>query len=181
LDGQLQLDDLPTKERRDMTDTASAARKVRPIPEGYHSLTPGLVVHNAAEAIEFYKRAFGARELARMPTPDGQKVWHAELQIGDSRLMLGDEMPGMGSRSPKSLGGTASSIHLYVEDADAAVERAVEAGATVTMPLEDAFWGDRYGQVTDPFGHSWGIATRREELSEAEMARRAEQFAAQAG
>jgi PhnB protein len=164
-----------------MTDTASAARKVRPIPEGYHSLTTALVVHDGAEAIEFYKRAFGAQELARMGSPDGQKVWHAELQIGDSRLMLSDEFSEMDVRSPKALGGTASSLHLYVEDADAAFERAVEAGATVAMPLEDVFWGDRYGKVTDPFGHSWGIATRREELSEAETARRAEQFAAQPG
>ena len=163
-----------------MTDTASAARSVRPVPEGYHSLTPGLVVDNAAEAIEFYKRAFGARELGRLSAPDGHTIWHAELQIGDSRLMLGDESPDMSEgRAPKSLGGTASSIHIYVEDADAAFQRAIEAGATVSMPLMDAFWGDRYGKVTDPFGHQWGIATRREEVSVEEMRRRAEAFAAQ--
>ena len=156
-----------------MTDTATAVQSVRPIPEGYHSLNPTLVVHNGAEAIEFYKRAFGAQELGRMTSPDGQTVWHAELQIGDSRLMLGDECPVMSDiRSPKSLGGTAGSIHLYVEDADAVFQRAVNAGATVSMPLMDAFWGDRYGKVTDPFGHSWGIATRKEEVSEEEMHRR---------
>ncbi|MBI3970088.1 MAG: VOC family protein [Chloroflexi bacterium] len=163
-----------------MTDTATAARRVRPIPEGYHSLTPALVVHNAAEAIEFYKRAFGAQELGRMPAPDGRRIWHAELQIGDSRLMLSDEFPDIDeSRSPKALGGTASSLHLYVEDADAAFQRAVDAGATVSMSLVDAFWGDRYGKVTDPFGHQWGIATRQEEVSEEEMQRRAQAFAAE--
>jgi PhnB protein len=161
------------------TTTMGAARGVRPIPEGYHSLTPGLVVDNAAEAIEFYKRAFGAQELGRMASPEGQ-IWHAELQIGDSRLMLGDEFPDMGAPSPKSLGGTTSSIHLYVEDADAVFQRAIEAGATASMPLENAFWGDRYGQVIDPYGHRWGIATRQEEVSDEEMQRRAQAQAAQA-
>src|SRR5436190_14999323 len=150
---------------------------MRPVPEGYHSLTPGLIVDNAAEAIEFYKRAFGARELGRMTAPDGKQVWHAELQIGDSRLMLSDEFPEHGARGPKALGGTASSLHIYVENADAAFQRAVDAGATVSMPLMDAFWGDRYGKVTDPFGHQWGIATRQEEVSEEEMMRRAQAHA----
>ena len=114
-----------------------------------------------------------------MPGPDG-KVSHAELQIGDSRLMLGDEFPDMGdTRAPTSLGGTAVSIHLYVEDADAVFEQAVKAGAKVTMPMSDAFWGDRYGKLADPFGHSWGIATRKEEISEEEMMRRAQAFASQ--
>lgn len=163
-----------------MTFTAATARSARPIPEGYHSLTPGLVVDNTAEAIEFYKRAFGAQELFRMPAPDGQKIWHAELQIGDSRLMLGDESPDMSdTRAPKSLGGTASSLNIYVEDADAVFQRAVEAGATVSMPLMDAFWGDRYGRVTDPFGHAWGIMTHQEDVSEEEIQRRAEAFAAE--
>ena len=162
-----------------MTDTAPAARKVRAIPEGYSSLTTALVVHDAAAAIEFYRRAFGADELSRAPSPDGQKIWHAELRIGDSVLMLSDEMEEMGVRSPKSLGGSASSLHLYVEDADAVYQRAVDAGATASMPPMDAFWGDRYGKVTDPFGHSWGIATRKEELSHEEMERRAQSFAAQ--
>ncbi len=163
-----------------MTQIASSAQAVRQIPEGYHTLTPALIVHNAAEAIEFYKRAFGAQELGRMAAPDGQRVWHAELQIGDSRLMLGDEFPDMGDcRAPTSLGGTTTSIHLYVEDADAVFQRALDAGATVSMPLMDAFWGDRYGKVTDPFGHQWGIATRQEEVSEEEIERRAQAFAAE--
>ena len=161
-----------------MTDTT--ARGVRPIPEGYHSLTPALVVRNAAEAIAFYQRAFGARELSRMAAPDGQRIWHAELQIGDSRLMLSDEFPEMSdARAPPSLGGTAVSLHLYVEDADAVFQRALEAGATVSMPLADAFWGDRYGKVTDPFGHVWGIATHKEDVSEAELRRRVEAFSAE--
>ena len=162
-----------------MTQTVEAAQRVRPIPEGYHSLTPALVVRDAAKAIEFYKRAFGARELSRMASPDGQSVWHAEIQIGDSRLMLGDESPDMSAlRAPTSLGGSASSVHLYVEDADAAFQRAVDAGATVSMPLEDAFWGDRYGRVTDPFGHEWAIATHTEDMSDEEALRRGEAFAA---
>src|SRR5207249_712564 len=149
-------------------------------PEGYHSLTPALVVDNAAAAIEFYKRAFGAHELFRMAAPDGKKVWHAELLIGNSHLMLGDEAPDVSDcRSPKSLGGTASSLYIYVDDADAVFQRAVEAGATASMPPMDAFWGDRYGKLTDPFGHQWGIATRQEEVSEEEMARRVQACAAQ--
>jgi PhnB protein len=161
-----------------MIDTATAPGSVRPIPEGYHSMTPAVIVQDAAAAIEFYKRAFGAEEVFRMASPDGTKIWHAELKIGDSLLMLGDEMPEMGAVSPKTLGGTGSSIHLYVEDADAVVQRAVAAGATITMPLEDAFWGDRYGKIADPFGHSWGIATHQEDVSEEEMARRVQAFTA---
>jgi PhnB protein len=157
----------------------SATPATRPIPEGYYSLTPGLVVRDAAKAIEFYQRAFGAQEVTRMQAPDG-RVWHAELQIGDSRLMLGDEFPDMGTtRAPQSLGGTSVSVHLYVEDVDAVFKRAVEAGATVTEPLTDMFWGDRYGKITDPFGHDWGLATRVEEVSEEEQQRRAEAFARQ--
>jgi uncharacterized glyoxalase superfamily protein PhnB/predicted TIM-barrel fold metal-dependent hydrolase len=160
------------------TEIAKPAQRVSPIPEGYHSVTPGITVQNAAEAIEFYKRAFGAEELSRMTAPDGTTVWHAEIRIGDSHIMLGDEMPDMGvTRAPKSLGGTASSLHLYVEDVDAAFERAVAAGATVAMPVSDQFWGDRYGTVLDPYGHLWGIATRKEILSEEEMYRRAAAFA----
>ena len=159
-----------------MTATTSAPRSVRPIPEGYHTLSPALAVRNAAEAIEFYKRAFGAQELFRMTAPDGQAVWHAEIQIGDSRLMLGDEMPDMGVRAPTSLGGSPVSLHLYVEDADATFQRALDAGATVSMPIEDAFWGDRYGKVTDPFGHEWSIAAHQEDVSEEEIRRRAQTF-----
>ena len=165
-----------------MTDSTAAVKSVRPIPEGYHSVTPGLTVKNAAEAIEFYKRAFGAVELGRMSSPDGQHVWHAEIKIGDSRVMLGDEFPDMGDcRAPSSIGGTSVSLHIYVEDADAAFQRALDAGATVSMPLMDAFWGDRYGKLVDPFGHSWGIATHQEEVSDEEMKRRAAAFSCQAG
>ena len=134
---------------------------VQPIPEGYHSITPYLVVNGAAEAIEFYKRAFGAIEIDRSPTPDGNKIMNASIQIGDSRIMLNDEFPEFGCKGPVTLGGTAVTLHLYVEDADAVFEQAVAAGSTITMPISDAFWGDRYGCVTDPFGHSWGIATRK--------------------
>ena len=163
-----------------MAESVAVAPSVRPIPEGYHSLTPAFVVNNAAAAIEFYKRAFGAEEICRMQSPDGQKVWHVELRIGDSHLMLGDEMPGMGDyRSPTSLGGTTSSIHIYVEDADAFFQRAVDAGATPSMPLMDMFWGDRYGKVTDPFGHQWGIMTHQEDVSDEEVQRRAAAMASE--
>ena len=157
-----------------MTVSAPIARSARPLPEGFHTLTPTLIVSGAAAAIEFYTRAFGAVELFRMSSPDGQQVWHAEIQIGDSRLMLSDEMPEMCDiRSPQALGGSPVGIHLYVEDVDAAVSRAVDAGATVTMPPMDMFWGDRFGTVTDPFGHRWSIATHVEDVSEEEIARRA--------
>lgn len=153
------------------------AKSVRPIPEGYHTLTPALIVNNAAAAIEFYKRGFGAEELGRMSAPDGQKVFHAEIRIGDSKVMLADEFPEMGDcLSPTSIGGTASSLHIYVEDADAVFQRAVEAGATVAMPLMDAFWGDRFGKLIDPFGHHWSIATHIEDVTEEEMHRRAVAF-----
>src|SRR5690349_611681 len=136
-----------------MTDsTTVTVAGVLPVPEGYHTLTPVLTIDGAAAAIDFYTRAFGARELNRAVAPDGTRVWHAELQIGDSRLMLSDEFPDMGARGPLSLGGSPASIHLYVEDVDGFVERAVSAGATLTMPLENQFWGDRYGKLTDPFG-----------------------------
>ena len=158
-----------------MTTTTTGRASVRPIPEGYHTLTPSLTVHNAAEAIEFYKRAFGAEEVFRAQGPDGQQIWHAELQIGDSRVMLNDEFPDMGCRGPHSIGGSPASLHIYVADADAVFQQAVAAGATVRMPLEDAFWGDRYGRLADPFGHEWAIATRQEELTEEEMKQRAGQ------
>ena len=162
-----------------MAVSAPAPQSVRPIPEGYHTLTPTLVVNGAAEAIEFYKRAFGAVELFRMPAPDGQKLWHAELQIGDSRIMLSDEFPEMcGTVAPTTLGGSSVGVHLYVEDADATVQRAVDAGATVKMPLTDMFWGDRFGGILDPFGHQWTIATHVEDVSEEELARRATQACA---
>jgi PhnB protein len=146
-------------------------------PAGYHSVTPAIVVRGAADAIEFYKRAFGAEELSRMPGPDGTIV-HAEIKIGDSIVMLGEESPQYGTSSPLSLKGNHGSLHIYVEDADSAFDRAVRAGARVDSPLEDAFWGDRYGKVSDPFGHQWGIATRVKNLTPEEMRRASEEWLA---
>lgn len=138
---------------------------VKPIPEGMHTITPHLVCEGAAEAIEFYKKAFGAVERGRMPGPDG-KIMHAMLSIGDSPLMLNDDFPEMaGGRGPKALQGSPVTLHLYVEDVDAAFAKAVAAGATVRMPVADMFWGDRYGQVTDPFGHHWSLATHKQDLT----------------
>jgi uncharacterized glyoxalase superfamily protein PhnB len=149
------------------------------IPAGYHSITPSIVVRDAARAIDFYKRAFGAEEINRMAGPDGS-IMHAEIRIGDSIVMLGEESEQWGSRSPLSTNGNPGSLHLYVPDADAAYARAIEAGATARFPLEDAFWGDRYGKVTDPFGHEWGIGTRVKDLSDAEMRQAAEAWMAKA-
>ena len=146
---------------------------VRPVPEGYHTATPYLTVDDAAAAIEFYKRAFGATERVRMAAPDG-KIAHAELEIGDSIVMLSDPFPHAQTRPPRELGGTSGGVFLYVEDVDSAFERAVDAGATVTMPLEDMFWGDRFGSVNDPFGHHWSLATHTEDLTEQEIAERAQ-------
>ena len=145
---------------------------VKPIPEGYHTATPYLVVDDAAEALEYYKKAFGAKERGRMEAPDG-KIGHAEIQIGDSLVMLSDPFPQASTRTPKELGGTTASVFLYVEDVDKVVQRAVDAGATVTMEVEDQFWGDRFGTITDPFGHSWSVATHVEDVPPAEMAERA--------
>jgi PhnB protein len=133
---------------------------VNPIPEGFHTVTPQLVCRNAMQALEFYKNALGA-EIGNVATDDRGNVMHAELRIGDSIVMLSDEFPAYHSLSPLSLGGTAVSLHIYTADADAAFEKAVAAGAKVTMPIMDAFWGDRYGQVVDPYGHKWAIATRK--------------------
>lgn len=143
----------------------------KPIPEGYHTLTPYLAVGDAARAIGFYKEAFGARERMRMETPDG-KIGHAELEIGDSLVMLSDPFPEATLRSPKELGGTSASVFMYVEDVDGVVRRAVAAGATVTMEVEDMFWGDRFGTISDPFGHSWSIATHVEDLTPEQIAER---------
>jgi PhnB protein len=146
--------------------------KVRPIPEGYHTLTPHIVVKGAAQAIDFYKKAFGAKEIGRMPGPDGKSIIHADIVIGDSHLMLVDEFPEMNCFGPQSVGGSPVTIHLYVEDADAFFKQAVAAGAQERMPLADMFWGDRYGQITDPFGHTWSIATHKEDLTTEEMIKR---------
>jgi uncharacterized glyoxalase superfamily protein PhnB len=142
--------------------------KVKPIPEGMHSITPHLVCAGAAEAIEFYKKAFGAVEGARLPGPDG-KLMHAMIRIGDSAVMLVDEMPQWGALGPKSLKGSPVTLHLYVEDVDAVVKRAVSLGAKVTMPVDDMFWGDRYGKLEDPFGHHWSIGTHQRDVTAEEM------------
>jgi PhnB protein len=144
----------------------------KPIPEGYHTVTPYLAVDDAAEAIEYYRKAFGAEERVRMETPDGN-IGHAELAIGDSRVMLSDPFPQATTRSPKELGGTSVSVFMYVEDVDAVVKRAIDAGAKITMEVADQFWGDRFGSVIDPFGHSWSIATHVEDVPPEEMAERA--------
>ena len=145
----------------------------KPIPDGYRTATPYLIIKGAAEAIEFYKRAFGATELLRMADPQG-RVGHAEIKIGDSVIMLADEHPAMGYRGPRSLGGSSVSILLYLEDVDGVFERAVKAGATAQRPVADQFYGDRSGTLEDPFGHVWTVATHVEDVPAEEMQRRAE-------
>ncbi len=141
---------------------------VKPIPEGYHSVTPYLIIKGASAAIDFYKKAFGATELFRMPDPSGKGVAHAEIKIGDSPIMLADEQPQI-YRSPQSLGGTPVSLMLYVEDVDTVFPRAVAAGAKVVKPVQDQFYGDRSGTLHDPFGHLWTIATHKKDVSPEEM------------
>ncbi|MEN3362836.1 MAG: PhnB protein [Burkholderiales bacterium] len=148
------------------------ATNVKPIPEGYHTVTPYLTIRNAADALDFYKRAFGATELFRMADASG-KVGHAEIRIGDSAIMLSDEFPEMNARSPESIGGSPVAIHLYVEDVDAIVKRAVEAGAEVVRPVENQFYGDRGGMLSDPFGHSWWVSTHVEDVPMEEIRKRA--------
>lgn len=143
---------------------------VKPIPDGYHSVTPYLIVHDGAAAIEFYKNALGATEIMRMD--HGGKIGHAEIQIGDSRIMLADEYPEMGARSPRSLGGTPFGLCIYVENCDTLFNRAVAAGATVERPLADQFYGDRSGTVIDPFGHKWTLATHKEDLTPEQISQR---------
>lgn len=145
---------------------------VKPIPDGAQTVTSSLVVRGAKQAIEFYKAAFGAKELGVFYMPDGVKVMHAEIQIGDTKLYLTDEYLEMGARSPQAIGGSSVSFNIYTEDCDALFKRAVTAGAKVEMPLADQFWGDRYGRVTDPFGHAWAIMTHKEDVSRDEMTRR---------
>jgi PhnB protein len=142
--------------------------QVKPVPEGFRTVTPHLVIGGAAEAIEFYKKAFGATEVSRMPGPDG-KIMHAQLRIIDSPIMIVDESPEWGMLGPKSLKGTPVSIHLYVNDVDAFVARAVSAGARVTMPVSDQFWGDRFGVLEDPYGHHWSVATHTRDVTPEEM------------
>jgi len=147
------------------------------IPEGFHTITPHLVVRGANEAIEFYKKAFGAEEIMRMPGPDGRTVMHAEIRIGNSVLMIVDEMPMMDRWvSPDRLNGTTIALSIYTEDADALFQRAVDAGGTETMKPMDAFWGDRYSKVTDPFGHEWEICSHMEDLTPEQIGKRAQEF-----
>jgi PhnB protein len=147
------------------------ATKVDPIPRGYHTATPYLTLNDCARAIEFYKKAFGAQELMRMGGPQG-KIGHAELKIGDSIIMVADEMPGGVGRAPKSLGGTTAGVFLYVANVDSTYKQAVDAGAQGVMPPADMFWGDRFGTLTDPFGHTWSMATHTEDVAPDEMQRR---------
>lgn len=150
---------------------------VKPIPEGYHSVTPYLIVDDAKAAIDFYKTAFGAEEKFRLPM--GDRIGHAEIKIGDSHIMLADEFPDMGHLGPKSRGGATSSIVLYVDDVNSAFPKAIQAGAKETKPLEDQFWGDRMGTLTDPFGHVWSLATNVREVSPEEMQQKMEEFSKQ--
>jgi PhnB protein len=152
---------------------------VKPIPEGYHSVTPYLIVKGGVDAIEFYKKAFGATELFRFPAPGG-KIGHAEIKIGDSPIMLADEFPEMGYKGPQSIGGSPLSLMIYVDDVDTVFNRAVEAGGTVKEAVQDKFYGDRTGTVIDPFGHVWHISTHKEDVSMEEMERRAKAHSAAA-
>ena len=147
----------------------------KPIPDGFHTITPHLVVSDGAKAVEFYQKAFGATDSETMMSPDGKAVMHAQLKIGNSMLMLGNEFPPH-CLSPKSRGGTSVSLYLYFDNADAAFDRAVKAGCTVKMPMSDQFWGDRFGQVEDPFGHQWGFATHKQDLTKDQIAAKAQEF-----
>src|SRR5919108_1049472 len=158
-----------------------APKKVPPIPAGHHTVTPYLTVNDGARALEFYARAFGARETARLSTPDG-KMMHAQFRIGDSLVMLSDEFPGMStSKAPTTLGGTTGSLFLYVKDVNRAFKKAVDAGCTSLMPPTDMFWGDRFGKLRDPFGNEWSLATHREDVPPKQMAERAKAAMAQMG
>ncbi len=154
---------------------------VKKIPDGFNTVSAYLVVNNSVEALDFYQKAFGAETVSRMPGPDGKSTMHAEMRIGNSTVMLTDENPQWEMKSPHTLGGSPSSLHIYVEDADKLFDRAVKAGCTVKAPLMNAFWGDRYGKLEDPFGHQWGIATHIEDLSEREIGKRAAEWFANMG
>lgn len=149
---------------------------VKPIPEGYHSVTPYLIVDDAAKAIDFYKQAFGAEEKFRLPM--GDRIGHAEIKIGDSFIMLADEFPDMGHLGPKARGGTTVSLMVYVPDVDSAFKTALDAGAKQEQPVQNQFWGDKLGTLTDPFGHKWSLATHVEEVSESELGKRFEEWSA---
>jgi len=154
---------------------------VKPVPECFNTVNVYLVVKNAVEALEFYQKAFGAEAGARMAGPDGKSTMHAEMRIGNSTVMLTDENPQWEMKSPETLGGSPVSLHLYVDDADKLFNRAVQAGCEVKAPMMDAFWGDRYGKVADPFGHQWGLATHKEDLTEQEIGKRAAEWFANMG
>jgi PhnB protein len=143
----------------------------KPIPDGYHSVTPYLIINGAADGIEYYKKAFGATELFRMPAPEG-KIGHAEIKIGDSPIMLADEFPEMGYKSPQSLGGSPVSIMIYVEDVDTVFNQAIAAGGKEQRPVKDQFYGDRMGTLEDPYGHLWHVATHKEDVTPEEMEKR---------
>jgi PhnB protein len=145
--------------------------KVKPIPEGYHSITPYLFIKGAADAIDYYKNVFGAKERMRMPGPNG-RIMHAELEIADSIVMLSDENPQAGAPSPQTVGGASNSLHVYVENVDTVTRKAVDAGAKLIRPVRDEFYGDRTGTITDPFGQIWSIATHKEDVSPEEMKKR---------
>jgi PhnB protein len=153
-------------------------KSTQPVPEGFHTVTPSLIVRNGAQAIEFYKKALGAEEIMRMAGPDG-KIGHAELKIGDSIIFLTDENPAMHCMSPQTLGGVASSLYLYVADVDTAFQRAIDAGGKATMPVTDMFWGDRFGNFVDPYGHNWGLSTHTRDMTEQEIEEGAKAFHAQ--
>ena len=157
----------------------TAKPKVSTIPKSYPSVTPVLIVKGAEQAIEFYKKAFGAKELDRAYMPGGNIILHAEMQIGDSRIMLNDEFPEMNCKSPQSVGGASTALYVYVKDVEKIFTQASAAGATVTMPVMDAFWGDRTGQLIDPYGHVWSFATRRHDLSSKEMQKAQEEWLAE--
>ena len=152
----------------------------KPIPDGYHSVTPYLIIKGATDAIEYYKKAFGATEVFRFPAPGG-KIGHAEIQIGDSRIMLADEFSEMGYKAPQTLGGTPVSIMIYVEDVDTVFKQAIAAGGKEQRPVKDQFYGDRLGTLEDPFGHQWHVSTHKEDVSLEEMEKRAKAHAAAAG
>jgi PhnB protein len=158
----------------------SAPKRVAPVPTGFHTATPYLTVRGASDSIEFYKKAFGAKEIMRMAAPGGA-LGHAEIRIGDSVVMLSDEFPNSPTKAPSALGGTTGYVFLYVPDVDRTFAQAIAAGARVTMPLGDMFWGDRFGTVLDPFGHAWGLATHKEDVPPKEMEKRMQAAMAQTG
>lgn len=168
------------KTHRPVKAAKKTAPRIKAIPDGYHTLTPGFCVRDAAGAINFYKRAFGARERMRLMKPDGMTLAHAELRIGDSLFMLGEEDAAMGAQSAQTIGGSSVNFYVYVPNVDAAVQRALTAGAKPVMPVTDMFWGDRIGGVEDPYGQKWTLATHKEDVAPREMQKRAQAFYAQA-